>query len=67
MDDEEDPLLNPAHALVGTNVENKELANQFVDWLIMDAGGQKVARTFAKGGTILYSPAPPLKEAKAKL
>ncbi len=58
-DEEDDPLLNPAHALVSTMADNKEMANKFVDWLISEDGGQEIARTFTKNGVILYSPAPP--------
>lgn len=57
-DDEQDPLLNPAHVLVGTGAENKALANEFVDWLIAEEGGQRVVRGFERGGVVLYSSAP---------
>jgi ABC-type Fe3+ transport system substrate-binding protein len=60
-DEEADSLLNPAHALVSTNADNKELANDFVDWLISEDGGQEIAGTFTKGGVVLYSAAPPTK------
>lgn len=59
-DGEDDPLLNPAHALVGSSAENKEMANDFVDWLIESEGGQKVIREFkSSDGTVFYSAAPP--------
>lgn len=66
-DDEDDPLLNPAHALVSRDADNKPMANDFVDWLISDDGGQEVARTFMKGGVVLYSAAPSRKGSVAKL
>ncbi|PQE12669.1 extracellular tungstate binding protein [Rutstroemia sp. NJR-2017a BBW] len=57
-DDEDDPLLNPAHILVGTRGTNRDMANRFADWMIMKEGGQKVVRDFAVNGNILYSVAP---------
>lgn len=55
----DDPMLNPAHVLVGVDVENKAVANRFVDWLVDERGGQAVVRTFAsRNGQVLYSPAP---------
>ncbi|KAM0802258.1 putative extracellular tungstate binding protein [Usnea florida] len=57
-DDEEDPLLNPAHLLVGTEAENKVMANKFADWMIKGEGGQKVVREFQKNGIDLYTTAP---------
>ncbi|KAE9378272.1 hypothetical protein N431DRAFT_528464 [Stipitochalara longipes BDJ] len=58
-DEEDDPLLNPAHALVSSNAENGAFANTFVDWLISEDGGQEVVRNFTKNGIVLYSTAPP--------
>lgn len=59
-DGEDDPLLNPAHVLVGSRAENKQMANDFVDWLIESEGGQKVIREFKSlDGTVFYSAAPP--------
>ena len=57
-DDAKDTLLNPAHALVCSYGENKEMANLFVDWLIRSDGGQDVIRSFAVGNIVLYSVAP---------
>ncbi|MCJ1280008.1 hypothetical protein MMC21_007833 [Puttea exsequens] len=57
-DDENDPLLNPAHLLVGTNAENKAMANKFADWMIREDGGQKVIDGFQKNGVDLYTTAP---------
>ena len=57
-DDANDPLLNPAHALLGSMAPNPDTASLFMDWLALSDGGQKVVSTFSKNGTILYSPAP---------
>lgn len=55
--DESDPLLNPAHILVGQCATNKEMANRFVDWMISDQG-QRIVTEFAVNGVVLYSGAP---------
>jgi ABC-type Fe3+ transport system substrate-binding protein len=47
--------------LVSKEAENKEMANDFVDWLISEDGGQEIAKTFTKNSVVLYSPAPPRK------
>ncbi|KAK5054449.1 hypothetical protein LTR84_001339 [Exophiala bonariae] len=52
---EDDPLINPAHALVGTLAENRELADAFVQWLQSDEGGQSIIGSFAVHGTVLHS------------
>lgn len=52
---EDDPLINPAHALVGTLTENREEADAFVEWLQSDEGGQRVVGNFAVHGTVLHS------------
>lgn len=57
-DDETDVMLNPAHALVCTRGGNKEIANEFVDWLIDADGGQAIVGAFAVNDVILYSMAP---------
>lgn len=60
-DDANDPLLNPAHILIGTRAQNKAMANEFVDWLILEDGGQEVIGNFtSRDGAILYSRAPGL-------
>lgn len=59
-------MLNPAHALVSKEADNKEMANDFVDWLISEDGGQEIAKTFTKSGVVLYSAAPPRKSLLAK-
>jgi ABC-type Fe3+ transport system substrate-binding protein len=48
-------LLNPARALIAKEAENKEMANEFVDWLINQDGGQEAVRSFTKNGVVLYS------------
>ena len=57
-----DPLLNPAHVLLGTHIhdDNAKLAKDFVDWLIKRDGGQDVIKYFKKDGTddYLYTMAP---------
>lgn len=55
-----DPLLNPAHVLLGAKVEPayKNICERFMDWVISADGGQKVIREFKHGGQVLYSQAP---------
>ena len=55
---EDDPLINPAHVLVGARARDKPLAERFVDWLISSEGGQKVVGEFAVGDVVLHSRAP---------
>lgn len=57
-DNEADPLLNPAHALIGAFGANKAMATLFVDWLIKPDGGQQIIEKFAVNGQALYSCAP---------
>ncbi|KAB8302067.1 hypothetical protein EYC80_005518 [Monilinia laxa] len=57
-DDADDPLLNPAHILVGTRGKNIAMAHKFADWMIQRDGGQKVVEEFEVNGGILYSVAP---------
>ncbi|MCJ1415929.1 hypothetical protein MMC32_002264 [Xylographa parallela] len=61
-DDEGDPLLNPAHALVCSYGENKEMANLFVDWLVRADGGQEIIKSFAVNDNVLYTGAPAAEE-----
>ena len=56
--DKDDPLLNPAHALVGTYGANKDQADTFAEWLSATGGGQKVIETSAVGENVLYALAP---------
>lgn len=55
-DDEADPLLNPAHLLVGTRAPNPAMAEAFAAWLV--GPGQTVVAGFQKNGERLYTPAP---------
>lgn len=41
--------MNPAHALVGRHAQNKEMANEFITWLISFNGGQRVIREVEAG------------------
>ncbi|KAH7320750.1 extracellular solute-binding protein family 1 [Stachybotrys elegans] len=56
-DDESDPLLNPAHLLVGRRAQNLTMAYRFADWLV-SANGQRVITSFTRNGEQLYSGAP---------
>lgn len=56
-DDPMDPLLNPAHLLIGKNAPNPEIAGAFAEWSI-GPGAQKIVALFSNNGEILYSPAP---------
>jgi len=65
-DDLKDPLLNPAHLLIGTKAKNPDYSLKFANWLISPEG-QNVIIGFKKNGEQLYSPAPPLKKSEALL
>ena len=54
-DNEDDPLLNPAHLLIGSHAP--ELAQTFTNWALSD-NGQKVITDFKKFGEQLYTGAP---------
>ncbi|KAH7384012.1 extracellular solute-binding protein family 1 [Pyrenochaeta sp. MPI-SDFR-AT-0127] len=56
-DNEDDPLLNPAHLLVGRKARNQTLAYQFSEWAT-GPNGQSVITGFKKNGQQLYSGAP---------
>ncbi|EGU84468.1 hypothetical protein FOPG_15683 [Fusarium oxysporum f. sp. conglutinans race 2 54008] len=56
-DKADDPLLNPAHALVGEKAPNGKEAAEFIKWLVSDKG-QDVIAGFKKDGQVLYSKAP---------
>ncbi|KAJ5460279.1 uncharacterized protein N7458_001831 [Penicillium daleae] len=62
-DDASDPLLNPAHILIGKGVRNEEMADKFAQWAI-SAEGQKVITSFKKNGQQLYTAAPDNKTAQ---
>jgi ABC-type tungstate transport system permease subunit len=56
-DKADDPLLNPAHALIGEKAPNGKEAAEFIKWLVSDEG-QDVIAGFKKDGQVLYSKAP---------
>ena len=56
-DNEKDPLLNPAHLLIGSKALDKKVAQAFADWATSKKG-QKVITDFKKNGEQLYSGAP---------
>jgi ABC-type tungstate transport system permease subunit len=56
-DNATDPLLNPAHLLVGKKAQNITVAYQFANWCV-SRNGQKVITDFKKNGQQLYSGAP---------
>jgi ABC-type tungstate transport system permease subunit len=63
-DDLCDPLLNPAHMLVGAQAQDPELATAFAEWAI-GPNGQEVIRTFERQGEALYTVAPSQEEVEA--
>ena len=62
-DDENDPLLNPAHLLIGTHAP--QIAQTFTDWAL-GPNGQKVITDFQKFGRQLYTAAPDKKTINVK-
>lgn len=62
--DPNDPLLNPAHVLLGAkaNPADEVIWKTFMEWVKLPDGGQKVIKDFKRppgpGGVELYSPAP---------
>ncbi|KAJ5679336.1 hypothetical protein N7462_007580 [Penicillium macrosclerotiorum] len=56
-DSASDPLLNPAHILIGKDAKNEKMADQFAQWAI-SAEGQHVITSFKKNGQQLYTGAP---------
>ncbi|KAL7943783.1 hypothetical protein V8C42DRAFT_100954 [Trichoderma barbatum] len=62
-DNADDPLLNPAHLLVGKKAPHAKVANDFAKWLVSKRG-QDVIIGFKKDGQQLYSPAPSNSTAK---
>ncbi len=56
-DNATDPLLNPAHLLIGKKAGNATVANSFARWIVSNAG-QRVITNFTKNGQQLYSGAP---------
>jgi ABC-type tungstate transport system permease subunit len=62
-DDASDPLLNPAHILIGVGAKNEDMADRFAQWAISDEG-QEVVTGFKKNGRQLYTAAPANKTAQ---
>ena len=56
-DDLCDPLLNPAHMLVGTQALDPELTTAFAEWIV-NQNGQDVIRGLERNGEVLYTEAP---------
>lgn len=56
-DDPSDPLLNPAHILIGVDADHAAMAEKFAQWAISSAG-QNVTTGFKKNGEQLYTAAP---------
>lgn len=56
-DSADDPLLNPAHLLVGKKAPHPKVAVDFAKWVV-GKRGQAVIVGFKKDGQQLYSPAP---------
>lgn len=44
--DEDKFLVKPAELVVGSSAKNKDRANDFVDWVIGEDGGQEVIKAF---------------------
>jgi len=59
-DNQTDPLLNPAHLLIGTKAEDKKIVELFKHWVVSE-DGQKAITDFKKGGQQLYTGAPELR------
>lgn len=59
-DDATDPLLNPAHVLLGAKADpaQQQIWKEFMTWVVSSDGGQKVIKEFKKGSEVLYSEAP---------
>ena len=56
-DSPSDPLLSPAHILVGKNATHERMAETFAQWTV-SAEGQHVVTEFKKNGHQLYTAAP---------
>ena len=58
--EEDDPMLNPAHVLVGTRARDKDLARAFAQWMgdRANGGGQDFIKGFKRNGLLLHAPAP---------
>lgn len=56
-EDASDPLLNPAHLIIGRKAQDSEMAYRFANWAT-GPSGQKIITNFKKNGEQLYSGAP---------
>lgn len=58
--DPNDPLLNPAHVILGANADpaNKQIWQMFMQWVNLPDGGQQVITDFKENGEQVYSQAP---------
>ncbi|KAI0966178.1 putative extracellular tungstate binding protein [Xylaria arbuscula] len=56
-DNADDPLLSPAHLLVGAKAPNPDRAVAFAEWIISNRG-QSLIAGFKKNGEFLYTAAP---------
>jgi ABC-type tungstate transport system permease subunit len=56
-DDDNDPLLNPAHVLRGGNasVDNEMIHKEFMSWVVSPTGGQRAVENFSH---LMFSKAP---------
>ncbi|KAJ5900143.1 hypothetical protein N7495_004887 [Penicillium taxi] len=57
-DKEDDPLLLPAHLLLGAKAQDLPLAKEFAAWMTDKQGGQAVITVFKKSDEQVYSVAP---------
>lgn len=55
MTDKDNFLVKPAELVVGSSAKYKDRANDFVDWVISEDGGQEVIKSF----TATRTEAPP--------
>lgn len=58
VENENDELLNPAHALLGARARDDNLGAEFLEWIAKEEGGQSVIKRFEVNGAVLHSPAP---------
>jgi ABC-type tungstate transport system permease subunit len=51
-DDPDDPLINPAHVLLGkrASVANQMIHKEFMSWVVSPTGGQRVIEKFSRSG-----------------
>ena len=49
-DADKEGLTRPVELVIGSPAKNKDRANDFVDWLIREDGGQVLVKTFLTNG-----------------